>query len=237
MDTRILKAVGVLVVLGGIVYVGVTWGLLPDSGIEGGPEGVNSTDGGSNGAASGGDGGDGTDSAPVGCGVEDVEESATNGSLGPPFDGRLAEAMVHESLNGLRDEGTNGSVGPLECSPELSRLAQEHSGAMLRSGTVAGDVSDGGVSARYEGVCDSPVEVRGRWLYQRDRNLNWDGPDLAQEDNIIQDHADLADDVREVWADRGRAVGALTDANATEQGVGIRYDGTSRVVYVTHVVC
>lgn len=244
MEKRVIQTVGVLLVLGLGLYFGAAWVVFPDA--EVGENNISETqDGIENG---------GTDTGPTesstgekafastGCEADDDRMSIENYSgIGPPFDGRIAERMVHDALNELRRQYSSYPVENLSCDGEISEIAQEHSKAMSDGGFL-GETPEtgeeyGNVTERYGGVCESPREVRGRFLYQRDRNLNWDGPRLTQEDNIIKDHEEFSDDVRRVWSDRNRAIEAVTDRNATQQGVGVHIDRPSSVVYVTHTVC
>lgn len=244
MEKKMLQIVGGLLILGFVLYLGVTWIVFPDTGVE--ENDISTT---SDGIENGGtdtaateDSEDETEPVSTGCEVSDTEPGDNYSGIGPPFDGRVAEKRVHEALNGIRETRSNGSAEDLNCDREVSEVAQEHSKAMSELGflgeTPASDgVKYGNVTDRYEGVCENPREMRGRFLYQRDKNLNWDGPRLTQEDNIIKDHKEFSDDVRRVWSDKDRAVEALTDKNVTRQGVGVYMNRPSGVVYVTHTVC
>ncbi|MFP4188097.1 MAG: hypothetical protein ACLFR5_01645 [Halobacteriales archaeon] len=212
--------------------------------------------------------------------TEDVDSVYSR--IGPPFDERQAEAMLHEELNQLRTTHGNDSVEPLLCDPNLREIAQEHSRVMEELEFIGPEVPDdkmpedrnvttnpeyGNLSVRYEGVCREPVETYGRWLYQRNKNLDWesDGRALHQRDrvDVISDHEELVRDMRGVWfSDRdelspplkiaelrrvedGEAseesteetIEYLDDGNYTRQGIGMHIDRETREVYVTQVLC
>jgi hypothetical protein len=136
--------------------------------------------------------------------------------IGPPFDPRKAEAMLHRELNELRTTHGNDSVEPLLCDPNLREIAQEHSRVMERFEFLGPAVPEseipeernittnpeyGNLSVRYDGVCRGVTESYGRWLYQRNKDVDWDGGGLQQRDdvNVIADHEGLVRDMRGVW--------------------------------------
>jgi len=201
-------------------------------------------------------------------------------NAGPAFDPRKAEAMLHRELNELRTTHGNDSIEPLVCAPTLREIAREHSRIMEELKFVGLEVPEdkipegrnittnpeyGNLSVRYEGVCRGVTESYGRWLYQRNRNLDWedDGLPLMQREDVevIQNHEELVRDMRGVWfSDRedlrtpiimvelrmgdGKAgvinkesMGYLTDESYTRQGVGMHINRSSREVFVTQVLC
>jgi len=210
--------------------------------------------------------------------TEDVPDKYSN--AGPAFDGRQAEAMLHGELNELRTTHGNDSVEPLLCDPNLREIAREHSRVMEEFRFIGSAVPEdeipedrnittnpeyGNLSVRYEGVCREPVEARGGWLYQRNRDINWEGGVLTQREDVdvIQNHEDLVRDMRGVWftnrenlrtplsltelvvedegsegiGDVRESMEYLTDGNYTRQGIGMHINRQTRGVYVTQVLC
>jgi hypothetical protein len=229
-----------------------------------------------------------TENMTVECGVqegiikpEDTQEVDNKYSdAGPAFDPRKAEAMLHRELNELRTTHGNDSIEPLLCDPNLREIAQEHSRVMeeldftgLRvpedkmpeDRNVTTNPEYGNLSVRYEGVCRGVTESYGRWLYQRNRDIDWEGDELPlmQRDSVdvIQNHEELVRDMRGVWfsdrddlrtpitvvelrrGDRKAGVVSkesmeyLTDASYTRQGIGMHINRSSREVFVTQVLC
>ena len=54
---------------------------------------------------------------------------------------------------------------------------------------------------------------------------------------MIKNHEEFLRDVRGAWFNNARVMGALTDTDATRQGVGAYIDQDTREVVVTHTVC
>ena len=225
----------------------------------------------------------------VECGVQEsvIEPEDTQGvddkysNAGPPLDPRKAEAMLHRELNELRTTHGNDSIEPLVCDPNLREIAREHSRVMEDLGmedlrpsvpedkmpedrNVTTNPEYGNLSVRYEGVCRDVTETYGVWLYQRNRDINWDGYALQQREDveIIKNHEELIRDMRGVWysdreelntapviaeltigegeqetGDTGGTMEYLTDANYTRQGIGMHINRSSREVFVTQVLC
>jgi hypothetical protein len=152
--------------------------------------------------------------------------------IGPPFDARQAEAMLHRELNQLRETHGNDSIEPLLCDPNLREIAQEHSRVMEKLEFVRSEVPDdkmpedtnistnpeyGNLSVRYGGVCREVTESYGRWLYQRNKDIGWEGDDLPltqrEKVDVIADHEELVRDMRGVWfSDRANLTPPLTVA-------------------------
>ena len=226
----------------------------------------------------------------VECGVQEsvIEPEDTQGvddkysNAGPAFDPRKAEAMLHRELNELRTTHGNDSIEPLVCDPNLREIAREHSRVMEELEFMGSAVPEdkmpedrnvttnpeyGNLSVRYEGVCRGVTESYGRWLYQRNRNLDWegDGLPLMQREGVevIQNHEELVRDMRGVWfsdredlstplamtelivqgeasgevEDVKESMGYLTDGNYTRQGIGMHINRQTREVFVTQVLC
>lgn len=204
--------------------------------------------------------------------TEDVDRVYSQ--AGPPFDERKAENMLHEELNGLREPRVNETAEQREllCDPFLREIAQEHSRVMAEIGALTDSPAEvieendeiemeanvsanpelGNASIRYEGVCEDPKERYGRWLYQRNRGINWDEEERPELDqrivDVVQNHDDIIRDMRGVWFnDEGDLEGVgfedegameiLTDENVTRQGIGMHIDRSSRLVHVTQAVC
>jgi len=162
---------------------------------------------------------------------EEVELDSSNVPIraGPPFNGLLFESMLHEELNKLRTTHSNGE--PLKCDPVLRNIARNHSRLRIEGGKI------NSTSARYEGVCENPRENSGKWLYQRDREINPSGGGLSQRTRMIKNHEEFVRDVRGAWFNSGKAMSLITYTNATRQGVGAYIDRDTREVVVTHTVC
>ena len=209
--------------------------------------------------------------------TQDVDDKYSD--AGPAFDPRKAEAMLHRELNDLRTTHGNDSIEPLLCDPNLREIAQRHSRIMEEFNFMGNAVPEdkmpedrnvttnpeyGNLSVRYEGVCREVTETYGVWLYQRNRDINWDGYALQQREDVdvIENHDELIRDMRGVWysdredlntppviaelrigegeqetGDTGGSMEYLTDSNYTRQGIGMHINRSSREVFVTHVLC
>lgn len=212
--------------------------------------------------------------------TQEVDDKYSN--AGPPFDPLRAEAMLHRELNDLRTTHGNDSVEPLLCDPNLREIAQEHSRVMEEFNFMGPAVPEdkipdernittnpeyGNMSVRYEGVCREVTETYGRWLYQRNVNIDWegDGLPLTQRVDVVENHEEIIRDMRGVWfTDRenlstplssfmyGEVEGedvsiefsnpqesmeTLTDESYTRQGIGMHVNRETREVFVTQVLC
>lgn len=98
--------------------------------------------------------------------------------------------------------------------------------------TLSEDEVDGNVS----NITLNVNELYGRWLYQRNPGFGWDGPDLNQRVDVIQDHEDLVRDIRGVWVDNDIDK-AISSTNKTRQGIGMHINRDTRLVHVTHAIC
>ena len=156
---------------------------------------------------------------------------------GGPFDPIFFESMLHDRVNKLRDRRSD--TEPLKCDPKLRELAREHSELVVKDEDEEyGEVEIKDTEVRYEGVCENPVERYGTWYYQRDIEL--DSPDSGDGDqrvDLIEDHEDLARDVRGVWGSDDSFIEEITDRRMKRQGIGAYIDRESRRVVVTQVLC
>jgi len=262
METKMIATVFGLIILGGVAY-GASNFVITDSGgpvpedvgggdnstdAGGGPQptpadgaseenttGTNATvNGTANVSATGNETGTGTVLGYV-CRVRegDVEVEEIHSRAGPPFDARKAEAMLHERLNGVRN--TSG-LEPLLCDPGMRSIARNHSELMARENFLGPAPPRGEVNLteRYDGVCGDVRENHGRWLYQRNKRVDWDGVSLDQRVDVVQNHEELVRDIRGRWLSEG---GPVFNENATRQGIGMHINRDTRLVHVTQAVC
>lgn len=96
--------------------------------------------------------------------------------------------------------------------------------------TVEGEVSENRTVEIHE--------FTGRWLYQRNRDLDWNGVGLSQRDEVelIQDHDDLVRDIRGLWVNAGLDE-VISDIFMEREGVGMHINRETRLVHVTHAIC
>jgi hypothetical protein len=274
MNSKMIGTVGTLIIVGSVMYVGISWGVLPEpEWSENGNDSIQDVDTRDTEAI------DNTDEEPENTASEDQEtrtqETTETGRTdcevrqrevspietdeleevysqsGPPLDERKAESTLHDTFNDLRTTYGNNTQ-PLVCDTKLRDIAQRHSEVMAEFGFLGEEVPDeatpDGVnisanpeyrdtSARYAGVCENPTELYGRWLYQRNRLSNWDGPSLDQRAKTIEDYDEFSLDVRGVWFNEKDRLDVVKNENITRQGVGVYINRSTRVVYVTHAVC
>jgi len=79
-------------------------------------------------------------------------------------------------------------------------------------------------------------EFHGRWLYQRNQNLDWGGVGLKQRVELITDYDDLVRDIRGAWVNGGLDE-FMSDIHMDRGGAGIHIDRETRLVHVTYAVC
>lgn len=161
---------------------------------------------------------------------QDYEPEQGNVQIrGPPFNPFMFESMVHDEMNNMRESRTDAD--PLNCDPVLREISREHSEAVVE------DEEDelNSTSVRYDGVCENPRETHGNWYYLRDTEISPPEGGSDQRQTRIEDHNELLRDVRVYLINNH--MGAITDRNATRQGVGAHIDRDTQEVVVTHVVC
>ena len=161
---------------------------------------------------------------------EDYEAEQGNVPVrGPAFNPFMFENMVHNEMNDLRESRTDAE--PLNCDPVLREIARD------KSEMSAKDVGANSTAMRYEGVCENPSETTGSdWYYLLDTELSPPDGTVNQRQTVIEDHDDLLRDVRARWIN-GAPMDAVTDREATRQGVGAYMNRDTREIFVTHVTC